>query len=150
MDAYGPDDVDSVTATVEARLGASLLGFERPAPTDQPSPSSPGSHVSRVWPSTSWSTRSLTARAFCRNPLQTESTICPAAYRELYGFERERQLGVLFVNFETHAWGKDPLENATGSELLLSINQRERAHVRQARGPARSRVLKKTRPCTPW
>ena len=90
------------------------------------------------------------ARAFCRNPLQTESTICPAAYRELYGFERERQLGVLFVNFETHAWGKDPLENATGSELLLSINQRERAHVRQARGPARSRVLKKTRPCTPW
>ena len=90
------------------------------------------------------------ARAFCRNPLQAESTICPAAYRELYGFARERQLGVLFVNFETHAWGRDPLDNATGRELVVEIQRREEAHVRQARGPQKSRVLKKPRPCTPW
>ena len=94
------------------------------------------------------------ARVFCRNPLQTESTICPAAYRELYGFERERQLGVLFVNFETHAWGRevvDPLDlNASGAALVARLAAREAAHVRQARGPQRSRVLRRPRPCTPW
>tara|TARA_B110001452_G_scaffold249921_1_gene237789 strand:- start:274 stop:1446 length:1173 start_codon:yes stop_codon:yes gene_type:complete len=93
------------------------------------------------------------ARAFCRNPLLTESTICPGAYRELYRFERERALSggsVLFVNFETHAWGKDPLENATGAQLAAEIDAREAAHVRQASGPQQSRVLKRPRPCTPW
>ena len=90
------------------------------------------------------------ARAFCRNPLQTESTICPAAYRVLFGFARERQLGALFVNFETHAWGKEGLENATGQQLVAEIRRREEAHVRQARGPQRSRMLKRARPCTPW
>ena len=68
----------------------------------------------------------------------------------LFDFARERQLGALFVNFETHAWGKEGLENATGQQLVAEIRRREEAHVRQARGLQRSRMLKRARPCTPW
>ena len=82
--------------------------------------------------------------------------MCPAAYRSLFGYTREQQLGVRFVNFETHSWGREALEggntseSATGQQLLAEIARREEAHLRQAKGPHTSRVLKRARPCTPW